>query len=214
MHVHIERGNAVKFFTFDGMTEQLIDNAALDTEPAKPIPGICQACHGGRYNPQTRQLLGAKFLPFDVFSFGYSNAAGFSFADQSDAFRQLNALVRASARHPTSITAFIDGMYTAGVSNPASVADNGYIPAGWAGAETTYTFVVKPYCRMCHIAQDAPFDFMDKGSFMSLAAAIQGDVCTAHVMPHAEVPFKKLWQTTFPDAVAELKGFLNITSCP
>src|SRR5262249_22445110 len=56
--------------------EDLALAAALDREGFKSVPQMCMACHGGDYDTQTHEAQGASFLPFDVFSFLYSQKPG------------------------------------------------------------------------------------------------------------------------------------------
>ncbi|HEX9399232.1 MAG TPA: hypothetical protein VF912_03890 [Anaeromyxobacter sp.] len=97
--------NQVSFFAFgdkeeataDGGTftrhNALLYSAALDSEGLKSVPRMCMACHGGTYDTSSNTATGAKFLPFDVFSFRYPNEAGYSFDEQQEALRKLNAAV-------------------------------------------------------------------------------------------------------------------------
>jgi len=43
----------------------LAQKVALDTEGPKFLPQVCMSCHGGTYNPTTRKVDGASFLPLD-----------------------------------------------------------------------------------------------------------------------------------------------------
>ena len=67
--------NDVQFYTYNGAGDY-IKAAELDSQGAKAIPGICQNCHGGTYNAKTNLVENANFLPFDVFSFLYSDQPG------------------------------------------------------------------------------------------------------------------------------------------
>src|SRR5256885_15631018 len=99
--------NTVKFYTFDASGELLLD-PALDGEGPKTNPQMCMACHGGTYDASIHAVTGASFLPFDVFYFQYvkepvnfppnvSLQTGHTFSQQTEQFRQLNAIVKATS---------------------------------------------------------------------------------------------------------------------
>jgi hypothetical protein len=169
----------------------LIEDAILDGDQrtedvAKSIPRMCMACHGGAYDPNTHTASGSSFLPFDVFFFRYSGKDGFTFDDQTESFRKLNAMVAATKPAP-AIQELINGMYPDGVNNVNSAAVDGFTPAGWSDNPTLYHGVVRQYCRMCHVAQ--PESFAKSSDFVGFAHQIQHEVCETHDMPHAQVPF-------------------------
>src|SRR5208282_3624639 len=102
------------------------------------------------------------------------------------------------AGNQTAIVDFINGMYcpdpnnggvlstcATPVENSGSIASDVYFPTGWAGNRTLYAEVVKPYCRMCHLAQ--PTTFFQSTDFSPLF--VPSFLCTQNDMPHAEVPF-------------------------
>ena len=99
----------VDFYVFNGQGAR-ITTAALDSKGAKAIPQMCMTCHGGSYNAQTHHVTGASFLPFDVFSFHYSQTPGYTRADQEEQFRKLNAMVKAMCTTP-AIVEMIDTLY-------------------------------------------------------------------------------------------------------
>jgi hypothetical protein len=169
----------------------LIEDAILDGDQrtedvAKSIPRMCMACHGGSYDTNTHTATGSSFLPFDVFFFRYSGKDGFTFDDQAESFRKLNAMVAATKPTP-AIQELINGMYPEGVNNANSAAFDGFTPAGWSDDAQLYHGVVRQYCRMCHIAQ--PESFAKASDFVGFAHQIQHEVCETHDMPHAQVPF-------------------------
>jgi hypothetical protein len=169
----------------------LIELAQLDgdndkEDVFKSLPRMCMACHGGTYDTNTHTATGSSFLPFDVFFFRYSGKDGFTFDDQAESFRKLNAIVAATKPTP-AIQEFINGMYPEGVNNANSAAFDGFTPPGWADDAQLYHGVVRQYCRMCHIAQ--PQSFTKSSDFVGFAHQIQHEVCETHDMPHAQVPF-------------------------
>lgn len=198
--------NPVKFVVF-GADGDRVDSAQLDsTGNNNSIPNNCLSCHGinSSYNSDTDTVSSnARFLPFDPFSFKFSAAPGFTFADQADDIRRLNQLVKITNTSP-AINEFIDGMYAPeGVANPAATAKNTFVPADWADATddldgtTLYRGVVKPACRTCHMSADAgTLDFADYSDFTTLSGTIRNAACgTSHVMPHAERVMKHFWQS-------------------
>jgi len=216
--------NRVNFFTYDG-NDQLVSAAALDIEGGKPTPGICMACHGGRLDKSTRPgsvlVVGATYLPFDVQAFGYSGAAGFGLNDQQEAMRKLNELVVESRPNDTNanrpIVRFINSLYQTGpggVHGAGNTAGAAVTPAGWQGHDTTYQWITKPYCQMCHMALGENLDFTTFTGFSNSSGPINVDVCTgtSRPMPHAQVPFEKFWKITTPDAPAGMAD-IGITSC-
>jgi hypothetical protein len=46
---------------------------------------------------------------------------------------------------------------------------------------------------MCHLAAPAQWNFASYGNFLGNKGLIYADVCGAHTMPHAEVPYKSFW---------------------
>jgi fibronectin type III domain protein len=214
MEVSLDKPDEVKFYSFSNPTV-LSTYAFLDSEKTSISDGVhspfnCLACHGGRYDPPTKTVKGASFLPFDVFSFKYSQQPGFTQADQEEAFRQLNALVKSTkpnATHPDNpIVTFIDGMYGGRVEVPGTKANNTWVPSGWSTAPNVYNAVVKQFCRTCHMAMGGDLTFSTYQKFRSpaynpntgrylggLKDRIQMAICNGS-MPHAEVPFRKFWQ--------------------
>jgi hypothetical protein len=198
--------NSVKFMVYDASGNRT-NQAQLDsTGNNKSIPNNCLACHGisSFYDAGSQQVSGnAKFLPFDPFSYKFSTQAGFSFADQVDKFRRLNALVRAANPTP-AIAELIDGMYAPkSVNDPTAVASDDFVPDAWRFANgslagtSLYQGVVKVGCRACHSSSvNTGLDFNSPDDFSPLISAIRNDVCgSTHIMPHAEHVMKKFWQS-------------------
>jgi len=213
-------GNLLKLVALDGADQQngggAFDNSN-DEQGPKSAPRMCMACHGGSYDTTAHSVTGASFLPFDVFYFRYSSKDGFTFDDQAEAFRKLNALV-ASTKPTPAILDLINGTYPAGVNTPNSPAVDGFIPAEWSGNPNLYQGVVRQYCRMCHMAQ--PQSFTKFSDFQGFANQIQHEVCETKDMPHAQVPFgvdgRKIGFWNDNVAQLDLGNFLNgqgIKSC-
>ncbi len=204
--------NRVRFYVYDGFGALLRD-AVLDSEDdvVKPVPGVCLTCHQGSYNPSTDTVTGARFLPFDLDSFEYTTTVGYRRADQEQAFRKLNRIVRDTNPTP-AMSDLIDGWYAPnGVYSETAVFDGSYVPSGWSSESTLYREVVKPYCRTCHAANAANtgIDFLSFSGFA--ARPIEYYVCDEKLMPHAELTFQKFWNSP---ARAHLAGALGLaTSC-
>jgi hypothetical protein len=164
----------------------LLSLVALDQEGEKSVPRMCMACHGGTYDRNSNTASGAVFLPFDVFSFRYPDATGYSFDEQQEELRKLNAFVAATGPGQP-ILDLINGLYPSGVANAGSTASDGWVPPGWLDNSSLYTSVVKPYCRTCHVAQPVPFT--SYSDFEALIERLQQAVCEKHSMPHAQIPY-------------------------
>lgn len=177
--------NQVSFYAFDA-GGPLLYKANLDGEGPKSVPRMCMACHGGTYDANSDTASGSSFLPFDVFYFRFSANTGYTFEDQQEPLRKLNAIV-ASTNPNQPILDLINGLYPGGVTNAGSMAQDGYVPPGWSDNPTLYTGVVRQYCRMCHLSQ--PSAFTASSNFQDNAALIQSMVCGKHDMPHAQVPY-------------------------
>lgn len=205
----------VKFYIYNHAAgDHLCTNAVLDSQGPKFTPQLCIQCHGGSYSTTTHTASGASFLPFDVFSFDFSPPM-VSLADEQDQFRQLNALVKSTNPNTSDpndpIRNLIDGLYPCGVNTPGCQALNTYVPPppmpGWTGHTALYQTIPRVYCRTCHVAQFSSIDWTQFSDFGStFASDIQSRVCTSgsHVMPEAEVPFKKFWFSTSPYGPAYL----------
>jgi hypothetical protein len=167
--------------------DALLYTVALDSEGPKSVPRMCMACHGGGYDSTTDTASGARFLPFDVFSFRYPNEAGWSFEEQQVALRKLNELVVAT-NPGDPIVELVDGLYQGDVHADGPAVD-GYVPTGWLGNPDLYRSVVRPYCRTCHVAQSDPYAFRSLSDFENVVDVIKTAVCDTKDMPHAQVPF-------------------------
>ncbi len=197
--------NQVRFYTYNG-ADNIVTAAELDSEGAKPTPGLCLSCHGGSYNAATNSVTGAKFLPFDLDAFSYSGSAPWRKSDQQESFRRLNALIK-TANPGASSTTLIDGWYasTGGVSTVGATQDSDWVPPAWTSEKILYLKAVKPYCRTCHVSVGFPMD--TPAQFK--AYGIENAVCDGKYMPHAEVTRKSFWQSS---ARAHIAGALNLST--
>ena len=198
--------NSVKFIVYNAAGNRT-PTAELDsTKNNTSVPNNCLSCHGVNSSFDAANLAvsnKAEFLPFDPFSFRYSTKAGFTFDDQADELRRLNAMIKLADPTP-AIAQFIDGMYAPkAVTDPAAVASDDFVPDAWANANNSldgtaiYRGVVKVGCRTCHMsANSANLDFADPDDFSNLIGTIASDVCgSTHIMPHAEHVAKRFWQS-------------------
>jgi hypothetical protein len=214
----ISAANAVKFMVYDERGNRQ-NFAKLDTHGSnESVPNNCLVCHGaGRYDASSRTVSGARFLPFDPFSFLYSTAAGFTSAAQEQSFRKLNLHVLATEPAPATVD-LLNHLYNPSIDSDGAAARNDYFPDGWKdpvrdvvrAKEKLYTTVVKPFCRTCHASQTG-LSFLRHADFVGLGATVGADVCAAHAMPQAEHTAKKLWRSS---ARAHLVGALGLsTAC-
>lgn len=220
MEVSLAKPDEVKFYSFNQLgiwsTFAFLDNESGRSR--NPYVGAyspfnCIACHGGTYDYQAHTVHGASFLPFDVFSFKYSEQPPYTQAAQEDAFRQLNLLVRSTrpngADPNSAIVTFIDGMYGGRVNVPGTRANDSWVPPGWSSAPNVYNAIVKPFCRTCHLAMSGDLSLAtyqkfrlpavnpNTGQYLGgLKERIQSAICNGS-MPHAEVPFRKFWQNPY-----------------
>jgi hypothetical protein len=190
--VTITRPQLVRFYVY-GQDGSLAKTAALDIEGNKLVPQMCMACHGGIYDNATDQALGASFLPFDVFSFLYSQKSGLTLNDQQEQFRQLNLLVKRtnpnSDNQDNPIGNLIDALYNNNVAGFQQKAVVPKTPSTWQGHDALYQTFVARYCRTCHSAQNQAVDFFSFDGFDH--SSVGGDLCNGQ-MPHAQVPYTAL----------------------
>jgi len=215
--------NAVQFIVYDSNGNLKSDKAVLDVRKANTdIPGNCLTCHGGNahYDPVKHAVTGtAHFLPFDVFNAFKYDGGSFSYANQAEKFRKLNAMVAATNAGP-GITEYLNGMYSGQLNTPNQPAVSTFIPAAWSGNDAQkklYTSVVAPYCRTCHLAMTdsnnghLALDWTQYSDFSALKSLIGIRVCGTKEMPNAEHTARNFWDSP---ARAHLTGTLGlITSC-
>jgi mono/diheme cytochrome c family protein len=188
-----------KFFTFgpDGALRLSIN---LDTRGEKYMPTACVACHGGtRHNgrfPESGQasaFLGSGFLPFDTGNYLFASASSLTEAAQSQAFHDLNQLVRATETSDTTATSqLVQGWYAGGTTT----LNKAWVPPVWqaadavaatAGAATFYRQVVGASCRTCHASLGPAFDW---DAIVLTPARASSHVCggTADLANNASMP--------------------------
>lgn len=181
----------------------LLPTVKLDTEGPKIVPFACISCHGGTYNPSTRRVDGASFLPLDPGLLSFASASEQS--AQEEKIRKINRMIH-DAQPGTAIAQYLNGLYHGAIGTVGTVSQPDYVPASWAPQAGFYRQVVRPYCAMCHLAGPPSWNFASWQNFEDNSALIYADVCVAHTMPHAEVPFKSFW--TKQTGVLYLPGLL------
>lgn len=184
----------------------------LDSEGAKPTPQSCLACHGGRWNPIMKVVTGATMLPIDPSNLEFAPGTR---AQNEEAIRKLNMVVL--ARSPsTAVAAYIKGLYNGAPQQVGMVANDNYVPPGWAQQPGLYRSVIKPYCANCHMASTSTVDLSSFGSMQRNRALMYAAVCVQRSMPHAEPPFRQFW--TKDTGAVYLPGYfaamLGYASCP
>jgi hypothetical protein len=179
----------------------------------KPVPGMCNNCHGGgNYNGNDTDT-GGKFIVFDLSTFIFPTDNGWKRADQETAFMKQNMAVMASGA-PPAIVELISGWYsnfgTTGKANDA------FAPPAWTNQPNTklpfpsqklYLNVVRT-CRTCHTALRNAISWRRYDQFTRSASGIQTRVCAAgpagnnpaaqNTMPHAAISYLNFWRTIPP----------------
>jgi len=185
--------------------------ATFDTEGPKYTPNACLTCHGGTVNSQG-VVTGASLLPIDP---GLVALGGAS----QEPIRALNAIVAASGASP-AVVSYLNGLYGGGVATPGTVAPTSYVPSAWSQQAELFQTVVRPDCLMCHLATPAARSFGTAANFIQNKALIYADVCSAHVMPNAQLPYEHFAtaQGSLGATAVSLSGYmlaiLGYTSCP
>jgi hypothetical protein len=191
-----ETTRIVKFFVYDGglPAGALVGQADLDGHGPKPVPNLCQNCHGGPtpYDGTTYNL-NANFIPFDLATLQYS-PHGTATPPPADltVYRTLNDLVVAT-QPSKAIKDLVAGWY----KSSATIQDNNYVPSGWpqTGAPADlYRTVIAPSCRSCHysLSDDASWDEYTKT--LARRGIIRKRVCAKNpIMPHAAITYINFW---------------------
>lgn len=230
-------GEGVNFWAYD-KNGNYLSHPALDNQGAKPIPNMCQGCHGGYFDSGTGLANGSIFLPFDLDSFLYDSQgnpnSGFpnSTAVQGQ-FRQLNNIVLntdpdgLTGDNNKPVTQLMKLWYPGGVQNSGQLFSfNHAIAANQGGFPSNgplYDNVVKPACRTCHMAQGQSLDWTSYSQMSGFKGPIQSIACgggspAAHTtqnfaMPHSQVPFLLFWQTGLSSTLDSELGLTGV-GCP
>lgn len=178
----------------------------------KPVPGMCNNCHGGRNftsanvrnkNPD----IGGNFIVFDLSTFIFSKDPKWTRTDLEPAFQQQNMAVFATTPR-TAVRELIDGWYKD--YGATKKANDAFIPAGWQKqdadklkpltSEKLYLNVVRT-CRTCHTAlQNQRLSWSTYAGFNAKrggGAGIANLVCEPpanRVMPHNAISYLNFWR--------------------
>jgi len=239
-------GEGVQFWAYNNFAVNpkgdYLAHPVLDNQGAKPIPDMCQGCHGGSYDTSTHQAYGSIFLPFDLDSFLYDTQGDphsaidpANYAAVQEHFRQLNNIVantnpdQIKADNNKPVAQLMNLWYpdAGGVGQSGNQFHFGNAVAanqgGFPSNGPLYDNVVKPACRTCHIAQGQFLDWTSFTQMSGQSGQIQGYACgggspAAHTtnnfaMPHAQVPFIYFWLNSLSSTVdSELS--LPSPGCP
>lgn len=214
--------NSVQFMVY-GPDRTLVTEALLDRHGDNTsIPNNCLNCHGSAatYDPIANVVVGAKFLPFDLRAFAFSDEPGYTRADQLPAIAAFNDVV-AATEPSAGVAELITGMF----ANPAA-PDVEFVPAGWNGSSADrrlYREVVAPFCSGCHLSRGAPgagdpLDFATADGFRVRAQQIGVNVCApvdpTHAMPNAEAVLDRLWPSPARAYLVEALGLATPCAAP
>ena len=240
-----------KFYNFDVVTGARLNTIDIDGRGDKAMPGPCIACHGGRAdaltppdasgNPRFNLLLNAvsgargdvmgQLPPFEVSTFQFSDAPGYTRAEQEPMLKTMNKWVLCSYPIPAAspfpedacrrtassgewqgtAAALIKAAYGGdGLPNPTYAEPAA--PDSWATAGQTslYETVVAPACRVCHelrgTGRQSDIDFTTYAKFQAFANRI-----FATVVDRGDMPLAKLIYDTFHASPGEgaLADFLT-----
>jgi hypothetical protein len=204
--LQFESDNGPPYVYGDNM--RLTDRATFDSEGPKFVPHVCLSCHGGRYDPNTKKVVGASLLPLDP---GLLQIA----PGQEENVRKVNMAILLSGSTPT-IANYITELYNGTPFTAGAQARLGFVPSAWAQEASIYMSIIKPHCVMCHLAAPSQINFASAGNFLRSKAGIHAAVCSGRSMPHAEVPFRAFW--TADTGPIFLPGLLAVRlgyqSCP
>lgn len=213
-----------RFYVFNA-AGAISTTAALDESGPKYIPALCVICHNGNIAPpnETGDAQGnlqiARFIPFDLDSFGWPSAAQWQRGPQEPSFKAMNnGVLNKTNPSATEINLITHWYGTEGdTSLPNPTQDGTKIPTAWTtptDESNLYNVVVRTSCRACHSTRDAtgtPHTSADLtwGSYDSLNGAdglINFRVCgqtapgTYNAMPQAERTYARFWLSTQPNA--------------
>lgn len=189
---------------------ELTSGAALDSQGRKGVPHACLSCHGGRYDPISKQVIGASLLPVIP---GRMRFGGNSRGGEEESIRRINQIVLQSNPAP-GIVDQINLMYNGSPNTAGATANDTAVPSGWSQQAGLYRQVVGPYCASCHFAQRGPFNFRSWGNMLQNKNAVQKSVCQDFTMPHSEILYRKFWTEGNPGSLpALLSTSLGFAKC-
>jgi hypothetical protein len=204
-----------KFYVFNA-DGSIADSVDLDGNGKKNVPSLCAVCHNGNQGsltPTDGNLQNARFIPFDLQSFGY--AATKSRGPQEPDFKEMNRVILQNTNPSAAMQDLIKVWYGFDPANPTNplpnptAADN--TPDLWNTVPSDallYHAVVEPACRSCHNTRD-PGDppgmtiaWQSYDQFNTYSTTIRPYTCVAgsHFMPNAKRTFARFWLSTNPNA--------------
>jgi hypothetical protein len=209
-----------KFYAFNARGER-INKIDLDGRGEKFLPGLCNACHGGKPKPADLAHknyfdngdTGAKWIPWDLDTFEYHPSL--TRAMQEDKFKRLNETVLHT--DPTSTASLLIKGWYGGEGVPNPIFDGTFVPPGWredgAAVETLYLEVIARSCRTCHTQRgsynssghpilDGPkeqtLEFISFEGFKRYKQETESLVYEEGLMPLAKRTFDKFWRSEQP----------------
>ena len=216
----VDNTRVVKFYVWKGPpgSDVLAPSANLDGLGERPVPQLCQACHGGHFSgtshddgtpawTPTTANLGSNFIAFDLRSLTTPTYNGTNYkSTQQVVFRQLNQDHVAKATSKAVLDVLAE-MYAGG-----GTQDENSEVGGWSSTSGTpsphdfYRDVVAPSCRGCHMSQDTTpaggpsptptfNDWDQKSELQTFATSL---VCQQQVMPHALITHRRFWLSAGP----------------
>jgi len=221
-------GQQVQFFVYGAgalRTSGRLKFADLDGLGPKPVPALCQVCHGGGPGlDANHKVSSAHFREFDLPSFKYPGGKSWDYNQaisgttpstaDFDTFARLNQMVR-DTNQGNEIANTINGWYNNNFTGRPSVPP---APASWAGHASEYRRVYGTTCRTCHIARTSP-DFIGAGGFDFFKTSyVIGKVCgtgtpKVRVMPNASITYRNFWADTTRVHLYEALVGLTTDSC-
>ena len=197
----------VKFFVYVGgvTNSPRTGQANLDEWGAKPVPNLCQVCHGNGpgYTGGTNVNLGSSFIPFDLALLRYPNSSVTPPPSDLAAYHTMNTIIANSTNPTAPIKNLVAGWYTPLLNPPAQ--NNNYLPAGWkasgsvpASAGALYQNVIVPGCRTCHYSFSSGISWDTYQTALSNRSFIRSYVCgKGPYMPHAAVTYIHFWTNAY-----------------
>jgi hypothetical protein len=209
-------GREVQFWVYGAGaqgTSGRLKFADLDGFGPKPVPALCQVCHGGGPGLNGSDTVdAAHFREFDLPSFKYPGGISWDYdvpisattpspAD-FDTFARLNEMVR-DTNVGNQIASTINGWYPG--NNFTGQPQVPPTPASWAGHSNEYRQVYGNTCRTCHVARDSP-DFVGVGGLttfkdVNTVSLVCGSTSPftnqkVRVMPNASITYRNFWANT------------------
>ena len=197
----------VKFFVYAGgvAAGTRLGAADLDEWGGKPVPNLCQNCHGGTspYEGGTNVNLAANFLPFDLALLQYPGPSTTPPPVDLGEYYTMNAIIAQVTTPTTAISDLINGWYDPLKSPPTQ--NNNYIPTGWqvggsvpASAAGLYQNVIVPGCRACHYSFSNNINWDSYQSALTAYTTIDAYACGPQpIMPHAAVTYINFWTNAY-----------------